>query len=312
MFSHASSHAVQNWKQWLSGRLFRFLLLCLFVWCASSLMGRAHAMPSLASSSSVKVETHYIASGSASDKKAQADIRSTSTERKAAVAGKKGDHSARNGAGTGQDVRSVRQASSASSARPARSAKSAAVEKSREKPGARTGTGTRKQPAKPARQARATQSKPLSVQTQGVHAQPWSFGGGRSAAAWGERGIGGKELYQKALPAGSRASAGKEKAAREEQANRTRRKRDSFDLQVDKEYRTWQARHDEVKPDEEVAIDSQHRVRAFAKVQDENVTFGLGPEVIVRDQNQSSPSFVHREDQPDVDAGLGMQFKVDF
>ncbi len=295
MYSLANSHAAQDWKQWLFGRLFRFLLLCLAAWFASSFMSSAHALPAFASSSSVKVETHYMepVPGARTRVKARG-VRVAQAENRAAVAGKKGDETRR------------LKATSARPAKPAAAAKS----------GAKSGVG--KQPAQVRKSARKSSPKqsrparPLSVQTQGIHSQPWSFGGGQSAAVWGERGIGGRELYQQALPAGSRASAGQARSAQDKERQATRRKSDSFDLQVDKEYRTWQARHDDVKPDEEVAIDSQHRVRAFARVQDENVTFGLGPEVIVRDQNQSSPTFVHKENQPDVDAGLGMQFKLDF
>ena len=94
---------------------------------------------------------------------------------------------------------------------------------------------------------------------------------------------------------------------------RTSRDTGGLKLSVDREDRRWEAAPDSgLQPDEHKAMESQHRVRAFATVKDQNLSVGVGPEVIVKDENQPHNVFTRNNNQPDVDAGVGMRFKLDF
>lgn len=173
--------------------------------------------------------------------------------------------------------------------------------------------------ATPDRAARSTSAKPAKAAPKAgpqssVRAHPWAFGGGKSAAAWDNRGMDGQDLYNNALPKRSETSA---RDARDKgpavQAQSDHKARNSIDFSVDRQNDSWRvAPRGTERADEDVAMESQHRVRAFATVQEDNLSFGLGPEVYVRDRNMSNNALGTREDQPDVDAGLGMQFKLDF
>ena len=140
-------------------------------------------------------------------------------------------------------------------------------------------------------------------------AHTWAFGAGQSASAWGNRGVGGDELFRNALPEGKRNSA-----VREESGQAKSRDTGGIRLSVNREDRRWEAapEDDLLRPDEHKAMESQHRVRAFATVKDENLSVGVGPEVIVKDENQPHNVFTRNNNQPEVDAGVGMRFKLDF
>lgn len=141
-------------------------------------------------------------------------------------------------------------------------------------------------------------------------AHTWAFGAGQSASAWGNRGVGGDELFRNALPQDRKGSAGRE----EDRQTQPSRDTGGIRLSVDREDRRWEAapEADLLRPDEHKAMESQHRVRAFATVKDENLSVGVGPEVIVRDENQPHNVFTRNNNQPEVDAGVGMRFKLDF
>lgn len=140
-------------------------------------------------------------------------------------------------------------------------------------------------------------------------AQTWAFGAGQSASAWGNRGVGGDELFRNALPENRKKFQGKG----ENSQTRSSRDTGGLKLSVDREDRRWEAAPDSgLQPDEHKAMESQHRVRAFATVKDQNLSVGVGPEVIVKDENQPHNVFTRNNNQPDVDAGVGMRFKLDF
>ena len=57
-----------------------------------------------------------------------------------------------------------------------------------------------------------------------------------------------------------------------------------------------------------MSIKGQHRMRAFATTEEDDLSLGLGPEVIVRDR-QNTSSYTQDPGQPDVDAGVGMRME---
>ncbi|MDO5536682.1 MAG: hypothetical protein Q4F72_04045 [Desulfovibrionaceae bacterium] len=141
-----------------------------------------------------------------------------------------------------------------------------------------------------------------------VHGQPWAFETGRSASVWGSSGIDGNDLLRMAT---GRTGAQPQKEG-EDSGHRRRSAADAFRLSVDRESSDWQASAGhETKPGEDITLDSQHRVRAFATMQDEDLSVGVGPEFVVRDQQQSS-HLLNPGDRPDIDAGVGMRLKLDF
>lgn len=147
--------------------------------------------------------------------------------------------------------------------------------------------------------------------------QAWSFGGGGSAAAM-RKGIVGSTLKDKALAPSRRAQAGQaghhEKsdvdeetaalAARQEQGAQSR-----LGISVDTLEQGWNVQHDGL--DEDVPLESQHRVSAFAGVKDGDVTFGVGPQFLIRDSQQTRDNIANT-DQPDVEAGVGMKMQIEF
>lgn len=138
-----------------------------------------------------------------------------------------------------------------------------------------------------------------------LHGQPWAFGGGRSTFSWSRTGLDGDELLNQAT--GKKSTAKIDKARTEQKRGAT----DGISVSVDREVKDWHtAPGNELHPGEDVALDAQHRVRAFATMKSSDLSLGLGPEVIVRDQ-QSNHSF-NPSEQPDVEPGVGMRLMLDF
>ena len=169
---------------------------------------------------------------------------------------------------------------------------------------------------------KASGQKARDAKKAGPRAQPWAFGGGKSARTWANKGVDGSTLQKNATALQKNATAptsGPEKdqnAAAKSSGKKVLSSLldgDGFTVSVDEERRGWGVSPSRtMRPDEDKATDSQHRVRAFATHQDDNLSIGLGPEFILKDSNDTSTVFKQNHDQPELDAGLGMQFKLDF
>ena len=72
-------------------------------------------------------------------------------------------------------------------------------------------------------------------------AQTWAFGAGQSASAWGNRGVGGDELFRNALPENRKKFQGKGET-------RTSRDTGGLKLSVDREDRRWEAARTSTRP----------------------------------------------------------------
>ena len=138
-----------------------------------------------------------------------------------------------------------------------------------------------------------------------VHGSPWAFGRGTSLG-W-EKGIEGNKLQQKATPKGLHASTARQAESLESRKNQESGMR--FD--IDREEQTWSGPGSRGRVDEDVTMSSNHRVRALAGVKDNDVSFGVGPEVIVRDNDQVHQNYA-KSDQPEIQPGVGMQLQVNF
>lgn len=167
-----------------------------------------------------------------------------------------------------------------------------------------------------ARSARAPRSSAVKAQT-GLHGAPWAFSDGPSSKAWRNEGVDGMQLWERALrhsrkTAPATAEAQDQKNANRRSARQQGRSEDGIRLSIDRQSQEWRqddrALHD---VDEKVSMDSHHRVRALAGVKEDDLTIGLGPQFIVKDSSQVR-EHVGRSDDPDVDAGIGMQFQLDF
>lgn len=157
--------------------------------------------------------------------------------------------------------------------------------------------------------AQTAKARSARQQADVPRARPWAFGTGRSASVWGNQGVGGDELFRNAVPQSNRASGNSNST---DAATARARSQSGLEVSVDREDRHWDPAPGSINPGESKALDSQHRVRAFATVQDQNVSVGVGPEVIVRDESQPHTLFNKNTSQPEVDAGVGMRFKIDF
>mgnify|MGYP001777336027 CR=1 FL=1 len=163
-----------------------------------------------------------------------------------------------------------------------------------QKPAKAASKATNKATSKASGQTPPKGAKSQTSDKKVPRAQTWAFGAGQSASAWGNRGVGGDELFRNALPENRKKFQGRG----ENSQTRTSRDTGGLKLSVDREDRRWEAAPDSgLQPDEHKAMESQHRVRAFATV---------------KDQNQPHNVFTRNNNQPDVDAGVGMRFKLDF
>ena len=140
-------------------------------------------------------------------------------------------------------------------------------------------------------------------QQKALHGSPWAFG--RGADLGWKKGLDGSKLQQKATARGLHASPEREAATLAPQ-----KPQDSgMHFDIDHEEQNWSYRKGRV--DEDVAMGSSHRVRALAGVREDDVSFGVGPEVVVRDNDQVHQNYA-KTDQPDVQPGVGMQMQVNF
>lgn len=173
-----------------------------------------------------------------------------------------------------------------------------------------------------------------------LHGQAWAFGASedRKAAIW-QRGVPATSLKQRAVSSAARGAFGGATAPRKGQAAgamntgagidralssarsqagarngaRGTRAKGGLGLRMENETTTWNVTpmREAVRPDEVLARDSRHVVRAFADVEPtDDLSISVGPELILKDEQRGAESA--GGSQPDSALGLGMQFKLDF
>lgn len=173
-----------------------------------------------------------------------------------------------------------------------------------------------------------------------LHGQAWAFGASedRKSALW-QRGVPATSLKRRAVSSAARGAFGGAAAPRKDQAagamdtgrgidralstarsrtdsregTRGARPKGGLGLRMENETTTWNVTpmRESVRPDEVLARDSRHVVRAFADVEPtEDLSISVGPELILKDEQRGAESA--GGSQPDSALGLGMQFKLDF
>lgn len=140
----------------------------------------------------------------------------------------------------------------------------------------------------------------------GLHAHEWAFGGGQSALRW-TRGIDGDTLQKKAL------GNSKKRAELASNVNESTSldEHNGIRITIDQQGQNWSVHPSDEQVDENIPLEKQHRVRALAGVSNKDLSFGLGPQVILKDSQQVRERMA-KTDQPGVDPGVGMQLKMDF
>ncbi|MBB5144357.1 hypothetical protein [Desulfovibrio intestinalis] len=166
----------------------------------------------------------------------------------------------------------------------------------------------------------ASSAKTVSVKKQknGLHAREWSFSEGSSRDAWQNQGMPTDNLQGRAVGSPVPKDIAPDKAVNTSkgidsalsQAEKSRKKL-PLALSVDDESSSWrETGTSELSPDENLNMESRHVVRAYADTAvSEDLNIGLGPELILRNEQRERPS---NNKQPDSVLGMGMQFKLDF
>lgn len=154
--------------------------------------------------------------------------------------------------------------------------------------------------------AKASAKKPSAEASRGLHGSGFGFETQRSKSYWSNNGIDGEALMRHAVKNRKPKPA---KAQPEQEPTQPEKKR-NMRFSVDSEKSDWRALPGE-KFGEDVNIQGQHRMRAFATSEDEDISLGVGPEVIVRD-TQNTKSYAQDPSQPDVDTGVGMRMQFNW
>lgn len=163
--------------------------------------------------------------------------------------------------------------------------------------------------------------KTVSVKKQnnGLHARQWTFSEGSSRDAWQNQGMPVDNLQGRAVGSPVPKDIAPDKAVNTSkgidsalsQAEKSHKKKSPLALSVDDESSSWrETGTSELSPDENLNMESRHVVRAYADTAvSEELNIGLGPELILRNEQRERPS---NNKQPDSVLGMGMQFKLDF
>ena len=150
----------------------------------------------------------------------------------------------------------------------------------------------------------ASSARQTSVKKQknGLHAREWTFSEGSSRAV-------GSPVPKNIAP-GKAVNTSKGIDSALSQAEKSKKK-SPLALSVDDESSPWrESVTSSVSPDENLNMESRHVVRAYADTEvSEDMNIGLGPELILRNEQRERPS---NNKQPDSVLGMGMQFKLDF
>ncbi len=208
------------------------------------------------------------------------------------------------------------QAASASLAKDGISAVSAAKETGVQKSDSRKDKKAASKDSK-ARQSQTTQAKHKkkteakkpaaeSASSRGLHGATFGFETQRSKSYWSNNGLDGEALMNHAVKSRNKKSAQKPGTAVQQTPSHPENKK-GMQFSVESEKSDWRALPGE-KLGEDVGMKGQHRMRAFATSEEDDLSLGLGPEVIVRDR-QNTTTYTQDPSQPDVDAGVGMRME---
>lgn len=166
----------------------------------------------------------------------------------------------------------------------------------------------------------ASSARQTSVKKQknGLHAREWTFSEGSSRDPWQHQGMPVNNLQGRAVGSpvpkniapGKAVNTSKGIDSALSQAEKSKKK-SPLALSVDDESSPWrESVTSSVSPDENLNMESRHVVRAYADTEvSEDMNIGLGPELILRNEQRERPS---NNKQPDSVLGMGMQFKLDF
>lgn len=159
---------------------------------------------------------------------------------------------------------------------------------------------------------------PVKKQKNSLHARDWTFSEGSSRDAWQIQGMPTNNLQGRAVGSpvpkditpGQVVNTSKGIDSALSQAEKSKKK-GALALSVDDESSPWRESVTSDKtPDENLSMESRHVVRAYADTEvSEDMNIGLGPELILRNEQRERPS---NNKQPDSVLGMGMQFKLGF
>ena len=166
--------------------------------------------------------------------------------------------------------------------------------------------------------AASARQLPVKKQKNSLHAREWTFSEGSSRDAWQLQGMPTNNLQGRAVGSpvpkdvapGQVVNTSKGIDSALSQAEKSKKK-GALALSVDDESSPWrESVTSGVSPDENLNMESRHVVRAYADTEvSEDMNIGLGPELILRNEQRERPS---NNKQPDSVLGMGMQFKLDF
>ena len=151
-------------------------------------------------------------------------------------------------------------------------------------------------------------------QKEGVHAEAWAFGRGPHASHHGNRkGVSGNDLQRRAVL--THSAPPRRRKAEDEPIDaagvKERAARGGMGVSWKDEGDAWRSDPDsKMRPDEGRLLENRHRVGAYAEVEDHDVRFKAGPELILKDEKSASHAI--NKDQPDSALGLGMQLELGF
>ena len=159
---------------------------------------------------------------------------------------------------------------------------------------------------------------PVKKQKNSLHARDWTFSEGSSRDAWQVQGMPTNNLQGRAVGSpvpkditpGQVVNTSKGIDSALSQAEKSKKK-GALALSVDDESSPWrESATSDKTPDENLSMESRHVVRAYADTEvSEDMNIGLGPELILRNEQRERPS---NNKQPDSVLGMGMQFKLGF
>ena len=159
---------------------------------------------------------------------------------------------------------------------------------------------------------------PVKKQKNSLHARDWTFSEGSSRDAWQIQGMPTNNLQGRAVGSpvpkditpGQVVNTSKGIDSALSHAEKSKKK-SALALSVDDESSPWRESVTTDKtPDENLSMESRHVVRAYADTEvSEDMNIGLGPELILRNEQRERPS---NNKQPDSVLGMGMQFKLGF
>ena len=159
---------------------------------------------------------------------------------------------------------------------------------------------------------------PVKKQKNSLHARDWTFSEGSSRDAWQIQGMPTNNLQGRAVGSpvpkditpGQVVNTSKGIDSALSHAEKSKKK-SALALSVDDESSPWrESATSDKTPDENLSMESRHVVRAYADTEvSEDMNIGLGPELILRNEQRERPS---NNKQPDSVLGMGMQFKLDF